>query len=579
MASKSLMFMFGVAGVCAFPFVLMFAVLFLAPLGMGGMAVAATCDEVSQSNPLPPGGAEGTVQPVDDIRVSSGFGERWGTFHHGTDYPSGGYGAPIYAYADGVVSRVKANPGGYGHYIVIDHNIDGKKFSTLYAHSFASQIEVTEGDNVKAGQGIARIGYDGDIRPPDVSGSHLHFEYHPGGYGGLDSAVDAHPYVKAAKPVSEANNQNAAAMRAAFERPSDPGDGGDDTDVGGIPLPKPDGPGIDHISKAGPIPENYLAAYKKAGQDYNLPWQLLAGIGWVETQHGQLDAEGVKSGYNDAAFPDEPEGCCAGPMQFNANPNFRDNAPGQTTWDAYKTDGNGDGVMNVYDIQDAAPSAAKKLVADGVKGGSEQAVRSAILRYNNPDTYVNSVLESAWVYADGEVPTIPGEDQGQCQPGGGSLVGGGDTSPGKKGNTDVKTDWPAESATRPDPYTDGAKITPRMANLLNRMNQSGSRPSSEHCHRDPSEDSVGDHSSGVACDFMYTPANTQHNKDAGWAMANWLVANQKTLGVEYVIWQGKKWSSTNQPDRWRPYESRHYSCPDPSNITGCHYDHVHVTVF
>ena len=39
------------------------------------------------------------------------------------------------------------------------------------------------------------------------------------------------------------------------------------------------------------------------------PW-ILAGIGWIETQHGRSTAPGVRSGVN--AY-----GCCAGPMQFS----------------------------------------------------------------------------------------------------------------------------------------------------------------------------------------------------------------------------------------------------------------------
>jgi hypothetical protein len=62
-----------------------------------------------------------------------------------------------------------------------------------------------------------------------------------------------------------------------------------------------------------------------------VPWQVLAGIGSIETDHGRSSAPGVHSGVNSY-------GCCAGPMQFN----LRDGPP--STWDRYGVDGNRDGV-------------------------------------------------------------------------------------------------------------------------------------------------------------------------------------------------------------------------------------------
>jgi hypothetical protein len=58
------------------------------------------------------------------------------------------------------------------------------------------------------------------------------------------------------------------------------------------------------------IPARYLELYRDAGHRYGVPWPVLAGIGSTETDHGRLDAAGVRSGVN--RF-----GCCAGPMQFN----------------------------------------------------------------------------------------------------------------------------------------------------------------------------------------------------------------------------------------------------------------------
>src|SRR5580704_11473386 len=50
--------------------------------------------------------------------------------------------------------------------------------------------------------------------------------------------------------------------------------------------------------KAKSIPANYLFWYKKVGQQYGVPWPILAGIGTVESDNGQSALPGVHSGQN-----------------------------------------------------------------------------------------------------------------------------------------------------------------------------------------------------------------------------------------------------------------------------------------
>lgn len=106
----------------------------------------------------------------EEISLSSTFGVRSDPFRHtaamhaGLDMP-GKMGTPVYATADGVVSRAEwAN--GYGKLIEIDH---GKGIATRYGH--LSQILVEPNTRVHRGDMIGRMGSTGRS-----TGSHLHYE-------------------------------------------------------------------------------------------------------------------------------------------------------------------------------------------------------------------------------------------------------------------------------------------------------------------------------------------------------------------------------------------------------------------
>ena len=76
-------------------------------------------------------------------------------------------GASIVAANKGTVIMAHYDKsGGYGNMVVIDH---GDGITTLYAH--ASKLLVKVGDEVKAGQVIAKVGSTGLS-----TGNHLHFE-------------------------------------------------------------------------------------------------------------------------------------------------------------------------------------------------------------------------------------------------------------------------------------------------------------------------------------------------------------------------------------------------------------------
>ncbi len=103
-------------------------------------------------------------------RVSSEYGPRWGTFHHGIDFAAPA-GTPIYASAAGKVIYSGYNNGGYGYLVIIDH---GNGYQTYYAHN--SSLYVSVGNQVSQGQHIAGVGSTGDS-----TGNHLHFEVRKNG--------------------------------------------------------------------------------------------------------------------------------------------------------------------------------------------------------------------------------------------------------------------------------------------------------------------------------------------------------------------------------------------------------------
>lgn len=89
-------------------------------------------------------------------------------FHYGVDI-SAPIGEKIVCSQNGVAKEVNTSSE-YGNYIIVDH---GDDIFTLYAH--CSEIIAKTGDEIKAGQMIAKVGDTGD-----VTGAHLHFEIRDG---------------------------------------------------------------------------------------------------------------------------------------------------------------------------------------------------------------------------------------------------------------------------------------------------------------------------------------------------------------------------------------------------------------
>jgi len=168
------------------------------------------------------------------------------------------------------------------------------------------------------------------------------------------------------------------------------------------------------------IPDRVLRAYRAAdGWCPGLRWQLLAGIGSIESGHGTsggasanpetgevvphifgipLDGSpGIEElpigkwlGWFGLSGPWQQ---AVGPMQF---------LPG--TFEAWAVDQDGDGVANPHDIDDAATTAANYLC--GGRTGSITDERVALRRYNNDGSYATRVLDYADQVGSGDAIAI-----------------------------------------------------------------------------------------------------------------------------------------------------------------------------
>lgn len=165
-------------------------------------------------------------------------------------------------------------------------------------------------------------------------------------------------------------------------------------------------PADDSTPVAG-IPSRILAAYRRSdGACDGLRWQLLAGIGWVESMHGTANGASVDDesgrvsppilgppldGTVGMALPIGPwrgQWGLTGPWQQALGP--MQILPG--TFSSWSVDGDRDGIVDPNDIDDAVATAAHYLCGGANKIDDE---RAALLRYNASDHYVDEVLAYA----------------------------------------------------------------------------------------------------------------------------------------------------------------------------------------
>lgn len=169
-----------------------------------------------------------------------------------------------------------------------------------------------------------------------------------------------------------------------------------------------------------------------------------------------------------------------------------------------------------------------------------------------------------WLAANGASNVEGGTDQGAA----GCASGAGPAASYAGDNPNHLVD---------DPNTDG-QITERTASVLAQVEKNFA-DSHWSCWSERAG-TKSEHPLGRACDGTFGnsigTAASGHALDYGWKVTNWLKENAKTLGVEYLIWQGRIWSVARNSEGWRAYDGG--GMHDPNSVTGGHFDHLHFTV-
>ncbi|RKS93348.1 membrane-bound lytic murein transglycosylase B [Microbacterium sp. AG790] len=237
--------------------------------------------------------------------------------------------------------------------------------------------------------------------------------------GGVIAHVDVASSGLAASPAAARIDSlvGASARRDAAATAPAAGDAAVVSSAPVTPGPRVDPVWLARVSAATGIPARALRAYAGAQltiaaeqPSCGLGWNTVAAIGAIESDHGRhggavlgengystpairgpsLDGDGV------AAIADTDGGRwdgdttwdrAVGPMQFIPD-----------TWDRWGADGNGDGVADPNQIDDAALATARYLCAAGTMTDAA-GWRAAVFAYNHLDVYVDDVAAAANRYA------------------------------------------------------------------------------------------------------------------------------------------------------------------------------------
>ncbi len=252
---------------------------------------------------------------------------------------------------------------------------------------------------------------------------------------------------------------------------------------GAIAPGVPDGSADAVVSSASTsgVPSAALSAYQRAAQiinaadpGCNTPWELLAAIGRVESNHGQyggnvLGSDGISrpgiygpqlNGQNGTQAISDTDGGqldkdtvydrAVGPMQFIPS-----------TWSSVKVDADGDGQRNPQDIDDASLASGVYLCSGTDDLSTRAGQEASVFRYNRSRAYVDLVLRIMEAYSQGDYSAIPSGTYGGTvfTPSFSSAVKNRDVTPPKSAPVAPEPSKPSGGSQTP-PAPSGGEETP-----------------------------------------------------------------------------------------------------------------------
>ena len=131
------------------------------------------------------------------------------------------------------------------------------------------------------------------------------------------------------------------------------------------------------------IPPDFLAAYKRAGERYQVPWPVLAGIGKVQSDHGRVAVT---------------DGEHVGPMRIRLDTVTGGVPVRPATGEGNEVDGDENGVIDLLTPEDSIATVASRFQAHSSSGGAQA---NATKPDPKAGELARQALEAAELYAPG----------------------------------------------------------------------------------------------------------------------------------------------------------------------------------
>ena len=149
------------------------------------------------------------------------------------------------------------------------------------------------------------------------------------------------------------------------------------------------------------IPEEYIPIYVRAGEEYDVPWTLIAAHHRIETRFSTMrklvspvGAEGHLQ-FMPCTFVGWEHPTCSDLGQGEISEEEKTDPEVIAKYGGYGVDANGDGKADPFDIEDAIFSAANFLSIAGASSGD---LEKAVFQYNHSEEYVEDVLHYYHLY-------------------------------------------------------------------------------------------------------------------------------------------------------------------------------------